>query len=67
MEIGLHSKRIIYSLSQLENKKMIVLTSAISETIANKMVGTTPPKSNKQQTMNILKFILYKYTKFASC
>lgn len=54
MKLGLHSKRIIYSLSQLKNKKMLVLTSAIRKTIANKMLGTIPSKSNKKQTMNLI-------------
>lgn len=54
MKLGLHSKRIIYSLSQLKNKKMLVLTSAIRKTTANKMLGTIPSKSNKKQTMNLI-------------
>lgn len=36
---------------------MLVLTLAISKTIANKMVGTTPSKSNKQQTMNLINIL----------
>lgn len=34
-----------------------MFTSAIYKTIANKMLGTTPSKSNKLQTINLINML----------